>query len=132
VDRGKPGKAVISRMVDHLRAGKAALIFPEGTRSRDGRLQRARRGVPMLALAARVPVVPVFVAGTRRAMPPGAVLPRPGRITIVFGEPIWPEEFTHRLDAGGRPTSRRQDQEALGERLMAAIRQLAHEQGAEI
>ena len=129
VDRDRPGKELVADLVAHLEAGDALMLFPEGTRSRDGRLGRAQRGVAMLALAARVPVVPAFVTGTRRAMPRGSYLPRPFGVTVAFGAPIWPEDFTHLVDGDGRPLSDRKAQEALTERLMAAIRSLARDRG---
>lgn len=69
-------------------SGGAFGIHPEGSRSRDGRLYRGRTGVAWLALASGAPVVPVAVLGTDRIQPIGARLPRPGRITVRFGEPM--------------------------------------------
>lgn len=71
-----------------LQRGGAFGIHPEGSRSRDGRLYRGRTGVAWLALASGAPVVPVAVLGTDRIQPVGARLPRPGRITVRFGEPL--------------------------------------------
>lgn len=71
-----------------LQRGGAFGIHPEGSRSRDGRLYRGRTGVAWLALASGAPVVPVAVLGTDRIQPVGAKLPRPGRITVRFGEPL--------------------------------------------
>ncbi len=79
-----------------LREGKAVLLFPEGTRSRDGRLQTARAGIGMIAARTRAPIVPVRLFGTGAAMPRGKSLPRPAKVTIVFGEPFTyplPEDF---------------------------------------
>jgi long-chain acyl-CoA synthetase len=64
--------------------------FPEGQRSSTGELQPFRPGVGVLLDHLQVPVVPVFIHGTREAMPPGRILPRPRRITLVFGEPLDP------------------------------------------
>ncbi|MEV6600827.1 lysophospholipid acyltransferase family protein [Actinoplanes sp. NPDC051346] len=71
-----------------LKDGRAFGIHPEGSRSRDGRLYRGRTGVAWLALASGAPVVPVAVIGTDRVQPVGARLPRPGRVTVRFGEPL--------------------------------------------
>jgi len=71
-----------------LRAGRAFGIYPEGTRSRDGRLYRGRTGVAHLALTSGAPVVPVALIGTDRLQPVGRKLPRPHRITVRFGEPM--------------------------------------------
>jgi 1-acyl-sn-glycerol-3-phosphate acyltransferase len=74
--------------LDVLHRGGAFGIHPEGSRSRDGRLYRGRTGVAWLALASGAPVVPVAVLGTDRIQPVGALLPRPGRITVRFGAPL--------------------------------------------
>jgi 1-acyl-sn-glycerol-3-phosphate acyltransferase len=131
VDRNRPGKELVADLVAYLQQGEALLLFPEGTRSRDGRLGKAQRGVAMLALAAQVPVVPAFITGTRRAMPHGTYVPRPHRVTVAFGPPIWPEDFTHLVDRHGAPVSDRQAQEMMIGRVMAAIRGLAHDLGVE-
>jgi long-chain acyl-CoA synthetase len=70
--------------------------FPEGRRSPTGELQRFLPGVGMLLERFRVPVVPVFIHGTERALPPGHVLPRRARVTVVFGDPIHPDALTGR------------------------------------
>ncbi len=77
-----------------LKDGGVLGVFPEGTRSRDGRMQRARGGVGFLILKSGVPVVPAYIDGAYRALPKGRLLVRPTRITVRFGEPIQPEEFT--------------------------------------
>ncbi|MEU8589275.1 lysophospholipid acyltransferase family protein [Streptomyces sp. NPDC048664] len=71
-----------------LAQGKAFGIYPEGSRSRDGRLHRGRTGVAWLAFASGAPVVPVALLGTDRVQPVGARLPRPRRVTVRFGRPL--------------------------------------------
>lgn len=72
-----------------LESGRAIALYPEGTRSLDGRLYKGRTGVAFLALETGAPVVPVGVIGTNEAMPVGAKLPRlRPRMTIRYGEPI--------------------------------------------
>ncbi|KAJ1684441.1 hypothetical protein LUZ63_020196 [Rhynchospora breviuscula] len=73
-----------------LGEGGAFGIYPEGTRSRDGRLYRGRTGVAHLALSAGAPVVPVGLTGTDRLQPVGSRLPRLARVRVAFGEPIDP------------------------------------------
>lgn len=70
-----------------LERGEAVVIFPEGTRTRQGPLQRARRGVGRLALETGVPVLPVAVIGTERARPWGFVI-RPCRVRIRYGRAL--------------------------------------------
>lgn len=67
-------------------------IYPEGTRSRDGRLYRGRTGVGWLALATGVPVVPVGLIGTERLQPPGSTGFRPRHFTVTVGQPL---QFEH-------------------------------------
>jgi len=68
--------------------GGVIIMFPEGTRSRDGELQPFKKGAFMLALQLGVPIVPAAVVGSRAIMPKGSALVRPGTITIRIGEPI--------------------------------------------
>src|SRR5260370_5395585 len=71
-----------------LQAGNPFGIYPEGTRSTDGPLYRGRPGVGWLALKSGLPVIPVGILGTRRVLPPGHVVPRPGRIEVRIGAPL--------------------------------------------
>ena len=85
-DRGDIG--AMRLLLRMLSEGKAVLMFPEGTRSPDGELQEARAGIGMVVARARVPVVPLRIFGTARALPKGTSFPRPVRIDIKFGEPF--------------------------------------------
>lgn len=71
-----------------LERGASAAIFAEGTRSRTGRLQPFKKGPFVLAIAAQIPVVPVFISGAFELMPKGAAWPRPGEVTLRVGEEI--------------------------------------------
>lgn len=90
VDRsGKgAGQAAIDEGLGVLRKGELLGIYPEGTRSHDGRLYKGRVGVAAMALGAGVKVVPCAMVGTFELQPPGRKLPRMGRVTIRFGEPL--------------------------------------------
>ena len=79
--------------LDVLNQGKAFGIYPEGTRSRDGRLYRGRTGVGFLALTAGAPVVPVGLVGTDAIQPVGASWPRLAKVTVAFGAPIHPGSY---------------------------------------
>jgi 1-acyl-sn-glycerol-3-phosphate acyltransferase len=79
--------------LDVLGQGKAFGIYPEGTRSRDGRLYRGRTGVGFLALTAGAPVVPVGLVGTDAIQPVGASWPRLAKVTVAFGAPIHPGSY---------------------------------------
>ena len=90
VDRsgGKAGEAALNSGLRILRRGELLGIYPEGTRSPDGRLYRGRTGVARMALEAGVPVLPVAMIGTDKAQPTGKKLPRIMRIGIRIGRPL--------------------------------------------
>ena len=71
-----------------IEAGGVVLMFPEGTRSDDGRLQRFKPGFGLLATRLQLPVVPTLVSGTYEALPKGKMLPRRSRIRVTFGSPL--------------------------------------------
>ncbi len=86
-DRDSRGKA-LQQAVAALRQGISLLIFPEGTRSRDGRLLPFRPGPFTMAIEAQAAIVPITVHGTRELMPKGRSAILPGEITLVFHPPI--------------------------------------------
>lgn len=91
VDRsgGRAAASALDSAIPELRDGGLVTIYPEGTRSPDGRLYRGRTGTARLATAAGVPIVPVGMLGTAEVQPVGSVVPRLGkRVTVRFGEPI--------------------------------------------
>lgn len=91
VDRkgAEGGKKSIARAVRLMaKRGYSFLIFPEGTRSLDGRIGPFRRGGFFLALASGAPIVPVTILGTRALMPKGQWRARRGRVRVLFHEPI--------------------------------------------
>lgn len=90
VDRDNPRAAAHSLEVaeEHLRAGGAFGIYPEGTRSRDGRLYKGKPGVGRLAVATGAPVVPCALIGTDKVQPIGAKGLRPRRVTVRFAPPV--------------------------------------------
>jgi 1-acyl-sn-glycerol-3-phosphate acyltransferase len=90
VERGthRAAQASLDASLAVLNEGMAFGIYPEGTRSLDGRLYRGRTGVAWLALTSGAPVVPVALAGTQDIQPVGKRLPRVRRVTVRFGEPL--------------------------------------------
>ena len=119
VERGG-GRAALSAFdgaIPVLRAGDLVAVYPEGTRSPDGRLYRGRTGVARLAMAADVPVIPVGVVGTNRIQPIGARLPRlgVGEVIVRFGKP---------LEFAGRATDRGSLRQMTDE-IMAEIQKLS-------
>jgi 1-acyl-sn-glycerol-3-phosphate acyltransferase len=119
----RAAQAALDTALGVLKEGGGFGLYPEGTRSRDGRLARGKTGVAWLALTADCPVVPVGVIGTDRIQPVGARWPRPRRATVVFGEPLtFPE---HRGEAG-KNRARRE----VTDRIMNAIAELSGQEKA--
>jgi 1-acyl-sn-glycerol-3-phosphate acyltransferase len=100
----RAAQASLDTAMQVLRAGGAFGIYPEGTRSRDGRLARGKTGVAWLALTADCPVVPVAVIGTDKIQPVGARYPRPHKVSVTFGAPLTFAE--HRGQAGSNRARR--------------------------
>ena len=90
VDRagGRASEAAINTGVRILNSGELLGIYPEGTRSPDGRLYRGKTGVARMALEAKVPVIPVAMIDTDKIQPPGRVWPTIMRVRIAIGEPL--------------------------------------------
>jgi 1-acyl-sn-glycerol-3-phosphate acyltransferase len=108
-----------------LKDGSLFGIYPEGTRSPDGRLYRGRTGVGWLALHSGAPVIPVAMVGTDKLLPPGHSIPRPGRIEIRIGKPLPFDEFK---DGPAGAKQRR----AVTDQVMAAIGALSGQPVEEI
>ncbi|WP_458352030.1 lysophospholipid acyltransferase family protein [Pacificispira sp. HM-600] len=90
IDRsgGKASEASLNTGLSVLANDDLLGIYPEGTRSPDGRLYRGRTGIARMALEARVPVIPVVMVDTDTIMPIGKRMPRIGRVGVVIGEPL--------------------------------------------
>lgn len=113
---GRAALSAFDAAIPVLKAGDLVAVYPEGTRSPDGRLYRGRTGAARLAVGAGVPIIPVGMTGTDKAQPIGTRVPRPGRakISIRFGKP---------LDFTGRPDDRTSLREMTDE-VMAEIQKL--------
>ncbi|MER5866470.1 lysophospholipid acyltransferase family protein [Kitasatospora sp. NPDC002040] len=127
VERGeiKAVQASLDSALEILRDGKAFGIYPEGTRSLDGRLYRGKTGVGWLALTAGVPVVPVALEGPADILPVGKRIPRLRKVTVRFGEPL---HFDH-LHGQARSARARRE---VTDQVMAAIHQLSGQELAEV
>ena len=88
VDRDGGGAAGLKGVLDNLARGRAVILFPEGTRTRDGQLQPVRSGIGLAVMKAEAPVVPVRVFGTYEAWGRHRKLPRPCQIVVKFGAPL--------------------------------------------
>jgi len=99
VRRGEGDRASQRLALSLLAAGKPIGIFPEGTRSRDGRMREFRAGASLLAIRSGAPILPVGIAGTHRLFPAGSKLPRRSRATFRIGQPFTLEhQPTGRID----------------------------------
>jgi 1-acyl-sn-glycerol-3-phosphate acyltransferase len=116
---GRQAMAALNTGANALRRGELLAIYPEGTRSRDGRLHRGHTGVAELALMTGAPIVPIGLVGTDRIQPIGARFPRPFRRAVIrIGQPLHPADY-------GGPKRRRRHQ-MTGD-LMEAIRSLCRQ-----
>lgn len=88
VERGRADVKGVKNAIERLRAGHAVLVFPEGTRTRDGSIAPLKSGVRLLAQRAAVPVVPVRIEGAYEVWPRHRWLPGRGRVWISFGAPM--------------------------------------------
>src|SRR3954467_11451547 len=119
----RAAQAALDTALAVLKDGEGFGIYPEGTRSRDGRLARGKTGVAWLALTADCPVVPVAGHGTDRVQPIGATWPRPGRISVTFGKPL---TFPEHRGMAGKGKARRE----VTDRVMEAIAALSGQEKA--
>ncbi len=98
VDRDGGGIAGLREILRRLRDNAAVLVFPEGTRSVDGRIQPLKPGFLALVRRGNAALLPMGIEGANDAMPRGASFPRPRRIAIVYGEPIAQETLAGMSD----------------------------------
>lgn len=78
----------LRKAAGRVRRGESLVVFPEGTRSPDGKLQPFHSGAFRLAIQAQVPIVPVVIRGTREILAPGTILIRGGRVQLTIADPI--------------------------------------------
>jgi 1-acyl-sn-glycerol-3-phosphate acyltransferase len=116
VDRdGGSDVGAIKRVLQALKEEKVIIMFPEGTRSRDGQLQDAKPGVGLFACRTQVPVVPARIFGSFDALGKGGKLPRLGtEVNVVYGKPMRPADY----DA---PDAGKERYQIASDRIMAAI-----------
>jgi len=124
-DDAKAALASLDVALEVLGRGEAFGLYPEGTRSRDGRLYRGRTGVAHLALTAGVPVVPVGLHGTPNIQPVGSTLPKLAKVSVTFGEPL---HFHDRY--AGVPLGRARRE--VTDEIMTAIQKLSGQEEAGI
>jgi 1-acyl-sn-glycerol-3-phosphate acyltransferase len=114
VDRFNRDSAIVSleQATEALRHGQSFLIYPEGTRSPDGRLQEFKKGTAVMAIKAGVQIVPVACSGAHRVMKKRSLLVSPGDILVEFLDPVDAAEYT--MDERDDLTKRLHDSLAAG------------------
>jgi 1-acyl-sn-glycerol-3-phosphate acyltransferase len=123
VDREGGGAAGLKAILDRLLAGGGIILFPEGTRTRDGKLQPARSGIGLVVIKSTAPVVPVRVFGTYEAFGKHVAFPLPRQLRVKFGAPM---DFAMlRAEAKSCPKARlKQIYQQVADEIMAAIARL--------
>lgn len=123
-DNTRAAQESLDSALRHLRAGGAFGIYPEGSRSRDGRLYKGKTGVAWLAMTAGCPVVPVALSGTDKLQPVGSRFPKRLKFSVQFGKPL---HFEGRFAGVPAGKARR---EATDE-IMAAIQAMSGQESAD-
>ncbi len=123
VDRTGGGAAGLKGILDRLLGGGAILLFPEGTRTSDGRFQRARSGIGLVVIKSTAPVLPVRLFGTFDAFGRHRRWPRPGRVRVKFGQTLRFEQLRAEAQSCSR-TRLREIYQQVAEEIMAVIAQL--------
>jgi 1-acyl-sn-glycerol-3-phosphate acyltransferase len=123
VDRDGGGAAGLKAILDRLLAGGAIILFPEGTRSPDGRLRPARSGIGLTVIKSTAPVIPVRVFGTFEAYGRHLRIPRPRRVAVKYGRPMYFEALRAEARHCSRPRLKGIYQQVADE-LMEAIAKL--------
>lgn len=98
VKRGQPDRRAIRRSLQVLERGGVLVMFPEGTRSEDGRLRDPEPGAAMIALRTGAPVLPVAVVGSHRILPKSARWPRFAQVVVRIGPPLQVPRIEGRLE----------------------------------
>ena len=120
VDREGGGAKGLKIILDRLLGGAGIILFPEGTRTYDGRLQPARAGIGLTVVKSEAPVVPVHVFGSYEAYGRQHKFPRPRRITVKYGEPMRFEKLRAEAKDCSKPRLKEIYQE-IADEIMAAI-----------
>jgi 1-acyl-sn-glycerol-3-phosphate acyltransferase len=118
VDRRNPGAGILKKMARLVGGARSLIVFPEGTRSVDGRVGRFKGGTFLLAIDANLPVVPVSIARSRFVMKKGRLMTCPGRVTLTVHPPIATTDVT------------REQARELADRVRAIVRQDVDEPAA--
>lgn len=119
VDRDHPRASTMKEAVKRIGDGHIVVVFPEGQRNETGELLEPKPGIGMVAVMSRAPIVPVYITGADRVLPPDARWLKRGKIKVVFGKPIY---YTSTKESGGRTGRERREEVSI--MIMDAIREL--------
>lgn len=119
VDREKPRASTIKEAVKKIRNGQIVVVFPEGQRNDTSELLEPKLGIGLVAVMSRAPIVPVYITGAEKALPPDARWLKRAKIKVVFGKPIY---YTSTEESGGRTGHDRREE--VSRMIMDAIREL--------
>jgi 1-acyl-sn-glycerol-3-phosphate acyltransferase len=123
VDRDGGGAAGLKAILNRLLDGGGIILFPEGTRTKDGNLQPARSGIGLVVIKSDAPVVPVRTFGTFEAYGRHGRLPRPRRVAVKYGRPMYFEKL--RIEAKDCSKARLKEiYQEIADEIMAAIAKL--------
>lgn len=136
IDRDQPGISFFREIIKHLEDGKLVVIYPEGTRSRTGKMSKPKHGFVKLAIKTNVPIVPVAMKGTYEILPPHKRIPRLRKCSVIVGEKIYisPENpefrdiFFERRKTDKFMNLTKEQMETIAIRIMEKVRILANEQ----
>ena len=117
IERRSGSSGALKKAIQKLKKGEVLGIFPEGTRSLDGELQKAELGIGLLMAKAGVPVIPVYISGTADALPRDAKFPRLRKVVANIGKKI-------DLNGISQIHEKKKMYEAIGEKVMDAIADL--------
>lgn len=118
-DRQRAG-VVLKLLLDQLQQGESILLFPEGSRSKDGKLQPLEGGAAFLSVKSGIPILPVYIRGSHEVCPPGSSFPHPAKLDVRFAAPLSPDPDIK---------SDREKRDRLMERLNETLHALAEERG---
>jgi 1-acyl-sn-glycerol-3-phosphate acyltransferase len=126
VDRDGGGAKGLKIILDRLLAGGGIILFPEGTRTKDGHLLPARSGIGLIVIKSSAPVVPVRVFGTYEAYGRHLKIPRPRRVVVKYGSPMNFESLRAEAKTCPKPRLKEIYQE-VADQIMSAIEKLRSE-----
>ena len=123
VDRDGGGAVGLRAILERLLAGRAIVLFPEGTRTRDGKFQPVRSGIGLTVIKSSAPVVPVRIFGSYEAYGRHLRLPRPHHVVLKFGQPLRFEQLRAEAKVCSKPRLKQIYQRVAAE-IMAAVARL--------